>query len=250
MTRKFTRSPELASLEAVANHPAMPDQPKPPSSPLHDLRSSLADRAKGVAAPKPVGDRSEQDRIFDAAAELFLRNGFPRTQLDDVARQSGVGLSAVMKVCFSKEELLYRVLQREVGELVTEAMGPVSEDVPFPELMRIVAERAFGVIESRPLVLRLLLGLWDAEAPAWEERFHELRQRLISVPQEVLRIGVLRGVLRDDLPLELAAALLFEVHVAGYLLHHRPGPDQALRAEQRRALAIDVLFNGMRVRDA
>ena len=215
---------------------------------LWQVRSSLADRAKG-AAPKPAGERSEQDRILDAAAKLFLRNGFGKTQLDDVGRQSGAGLGAVMKVCFSKEELLYRVLQREVGELVGEAMRPVSPDVPFPELMRVVAERAFGVIESRPLVLRLLLGLWDAEAPAWEERFHELRQRLISVPQEVLKIGVAQGALRDDLPLDLAAALLFEVHVAGYLLHHRPGPDQALRAEQRRALAIDVLFNGMRVRE-
>jgi AcrR family transcriptional regulator len=58
-------------------------------------------------------DMREQ-RILDAAAELFVRYGYDKTTVSDIARAAGISKGAIYLHFKSKEELLERLFSREM----------------------------------------------------------------------------------------------------------------------------------------
>jgi hypothetical protein len=61
----------------------------------------------------------------------------------------------------------------------------------------------------------------------------------------MVQAGIAQKIFRDDLDVPLLARVLFELHMAGHLLHYRPGADLKLRALQRRIAALDLVFRGI-----
>jgi AcrR family transcriptional regulator len=59
-----------------------------------------------------------RDRITDAAAELFLRNGYAQTSLRDIAAAVGIKAGSIYYHFDSKEALLLDVLQRGIDVMV------------------------------------------------------------------------------------------------------------------------------------
>lgn len=192
----------------------------------------------------------QREAIVAAAAQLFVGSGFRKVSLEDVAHQAGVERSAVLAVCTSKEELLLLAAAREVERFLAEARTWLSPTEDVRQTLRTISERAFDYMGHRPLLLQLMLGLLGDLAPAHEAQFAELRSRFVSVIEGALRLGIEQGVLRSDLQLPMTATLLFELHVSGYLLHTRSGGDKekAELAAQRRQVALDLVFNGLRAR--
>lgn len=186
--------------------------------------------------------------VLDATESLLRRSGFAKVQLEDVALEAAVTRAQLNEICFSREELFFQVLVREVEQVVSELELLLAQEVPALELMRALSERGFSFVSEHPLLLQLLLGEAADAMPSWEERLDELRRRLLEIPMKLVELGMNQGILRRDLPADLIAGLLFEIHVAGYLLHHRPGPDAAFKAAQRRAAILEILANGLRDR--
>lgn len=70
--------------------------------------------------------RRSRDRIFTAAEDVFLRNGFPGTNMDAVAEAAGVSKQTVYAHFISKEALFLQVVERITGG----AAQQIGEDVP------------------------------------------------------------------------------------------------------------------------
>jgi len=58
--------------------------------------------------------RQRRDRLLDCAADLFVRHGFDKTTVADVAREAGVGKGSVYLHFKSKEALLEGLMLREL----------------------------------------------------------------------------------------------------------------------------------------
>ena len=192
---------------------------------------------------------TDKEKIFEAAEELFGERSVKDVSLDAIATRAGVPPGAVSKVALSKEELVYQLVSRDVTALVAEAQR-LGSGATAEEAMRLISERAFTFIGARALLRSLMTGELMSAMPEWEERLRELRERCVGVARGVVEMGVKKGLLRGDLPLDLVAQLLLEVHLAGYAFHFKPGPDLLLRAEQRRKVALEVLLNGLRPRSS
>lgn len=190
----------------------------------------------------------ERDQVLTAAAQLFSRGGFRKVALDEVAGHAGVSPRTLRGVCRSKEELLFLAVSREVDQFLERAKGWIDPRLPFLPLLQSISEAAFEDIGHHTLVLQLALGSLSEQAPGWEDRFQELRQRLGAVLGQAVRIGVQQGQVRSDVDVEMTTSLLFELHVASYVLHLQDTPDKKQRAARRRAAALDLVFNGLRVR--
>jgi len=63
-------------------------------------------------------------RIIDSAQELFHRQGFQQTSLDDITRQSGVTKSNLYYHFNSKEELGLETLRERIGQYEAEVLEP------------------------------------------------------------------------------------------------------------------------------
>ena len=67
--------------------------------------------------PKPIersGNEERQERILDAASDLFVHYGYDKTTVDDIARAAGVGKGSIYLHFKSKDELFEGLLTREM----------------------------------------------------------------------------------------------------------------------------------------
>lgn len=241
----------LAQLLGRVTRPTAPPA-TPQALPKPVPRTAGLTGATPPSAPtlSPAEVRAQQrTQLLDAARELLTQQGFEETTLQQVAERAQVPSSRILDHCLGREDLFFQVLTREVETLAAIGRQIISPNIPVMGLLAALSERAFGHITQNRLLLQLLVGSVAEAMPEWQERLDDLIRRLQKVAVDALKIGIEQRVLREDLPLDLVAGYLIESHVAGYLLHHRPGPEAQLRASQRRLAVLEILFNGLRRRE-
>jgi len=94
-------------------------------------RKHIAPLAKARA--RAVSTRS---RIDSGAAELFVRNGYDGTSMRDLARNLGLQPSSIYGHVKSKQELLFRVMERLMDEVLARANEALEPRAEPDELVR------------------------------------------------------------------------------------------------------------------
>lgn len=103
----------------------------------------LADEKTVVPpAESASGKPSTRDRLVESARQLFLAQGYERTSIADVLRDSGVNSGSLYYFFKTKETLLVAVLDRYVELLRPVVLGAVFERVSDP------IDRVFGVLDG------------------------------------------------------------------------------------------------------
>lgn len=157
------------------------------------------------------GRRSE---ILDAALVCFSRDGFHRTTMQDIVRQSGLSPGAIYNYFKSKEEIIEAIAnQRQLKErrLVTDAIdtGPAGKalervrdafwdelDNPKERLRRRVSVELWAEAQRNPSIRRLV------------RRSFEEPRKLIS---EVLATAQAQGAIADGVDPDALACFVIAV---------------------------------------
>lgn len=109
-----------------------------------------ADRREGRSARK-------RRVILEAAAELFLRNGYLGTSMDEVAAVAGVSKQTVYKHFADKEGLFQEIVLAtidQVGEPFYDAVPSLGDTVDVDADLRSLARRLVAIV-MRPQLLQL-----------------------------------------------------------------------------------------------
>jgi AcrR family transcriptional regulator len=181
-----------------------------------------------------IGQNDKRALIIAAARKLFLRNGFKRTSIDDVANEAGVAKGTVYLYVNSKSALVAEVARRFTEETFDEAKNALAE--PNPPSQRLlgfldayvgkVCRHQANVPWAAEFVRVYETTLKEVEA-AFEARF---RSELRSALKEM-------GIERED-----AADMLL---AAAWGAYKTGDPDQeSYRA--RLAAMIDILIVGLK----
>ena len=189
-------------------------------------------------------EQEKEDRILNAATELFAHYGFKKTSIDQIANKAGVGKGTVYLICESKEDLLYRVVHREIRAWVAGLSKQVDPRVPADQLLITCSFEAHRYLEERPLVRDLLLGNYEEMLPMWVDRLSDLRAIGRTHTVEILRIGINQGRFRTDLPVDKLAKILQDMQVMGLVLAYR---EQRTLEEQLDMgnTCLDVILRGL-----
>jgi AcrR family transcriptional regulator len=86
--------------------------------------------------------RRNLERVLDAATEEFAASG-PEASIDEIARRAGVGHGTVFRRFPTKDDLMFAVIERHIGELRTIAEEALAADDPgeaFFDFVHRVAE--------------------------------------------------------------------------------------------------------------
>jgi TetR/AcrR family transcriptional regulator, cholesterol catabolism regulator len=86
-----------------------------------------------LKAPTAVSTKS---RIANRATQLFVRNGYDGTSMRDLARKLGLRPSSIYGHVKSKQELLFRVMERLMDEVLARANEALSMGGEPQELVR------------------------------------------------------------------------------------------------------------------
>ncbi|HXH35397.1 MAG TPA: helix-turn-helix domain-containing protein [Plantibacter sp.] len=166
----------------------------------------------GVGRPR----RSSQRILEEAAAELFLEQGYPGTTVDQIASRAGVSRNTFFNYFGSKSDVLWvdvdaalagleRALAARVPRLPTDAATAMP--ALGSALLGMAEERSNGAVPWALTQIELMDTAWELQASGLE--------RLLRL-QAVLRVFLARHTAEaDELTIRAAAAATAGAVVAG-----------------------------------
>ncbi len=183
-----------------------------------------------------------QEEILDAAAELFARNGYPNTDVQQVADTLGVGKGTVYRYFPSKEELFLAAVDRGVRQMQEHIDGSVAGISDHVELI-VQAIRSYLIFfDENPQLLELFVQERAEFRGRKKAAYFAQREAGCGASDDFLRTLIRAGRLRDiqvDCIRDVAGDLLFGTVFANTLAGRRPDPDQQARK------VVDILFHGI-----
>jgi TetR/AcrR family transcriptional regulator, transcriptional repressor for nem operon len=180
-------------------------------------------------------DQRNREKLLEAAASLFHRQGFQPTSLDAILDHSGVCRSNFYYYFRSKEDLGLEVLARQVEQFATRVIHGILEDESLSPRQRV--ERLFtsvgaGIGEAYRggCPFGNLAAEMCGEHPEFRSRLSGFFKRWEEAVERCLAEGVAKKQFRGDLDVRGAAvALVSQVEGAVLLAkaHGHGGPIEA-----------------------
>ncbi|HEY6632803.1 MAG TPA: TetR/AcrR family transcriptional regulator [Rhizobiaceae bacterium] len=117
---------------------------------------------------RPVETRTARKRaaVLDAAAELFLRQGFAGTSMDEVAARAGVSKQTVYAQFSSKEALFTAMAQgmtESAGTVVQRGLADLPVGLTLAQHLTAYALRQLQVVRTTRLMQLRRLAIAEAE---------------------------------------------------------------------------------------
>jgi AcrR family transcriptional regulator len=174
-----------------------------------------------MAARRERKKLETKGKILEAAAELFDRQGFAATTMEEVAHQADVGVGTVYNYFKSKDRLLLGVFVEATEELLSEGREVVSDpgDDGAQAVCRLLAvyERMstmFGKQVMRETLAASLVQSGDAIG-----EYASLDMQLAQLVGELVVSLQTRGSVAADVDVESAAIALYGALILPFLLY-------------------------------
>lgn len=201
-----------------------------------------------AGADGPVGERRrgrpgyDRDTVLRRAIDLFNRQGYDATSINDIAVHLGVSKSALYHHFESKEALLSAALDEALEGLASAVDAAAAETRDESAYDRLVAtvQGAVRILAAHQPAVTLLLrvrGNSPLEQSALERRRH-IDDQLATLVER----AAAEGDLRADVPPDVISRLVFGM-VNSVVDWYRP--DGPLPPEALAAGVADVLFHGL-----
>lgn len=148
------------------------------------------------ASPVDASDARERRRrqILEAAKELFIRQGYRKTSIDEVAALAGVAKGTIYVYAKNKADLLVQVIVEEKRRYLVKLKPMLDREQAPRDRLRWWIKTALVVHTEMPLVARLLSG--DREiASLFQEMDPDLRERTVTM-QRAMIVGLLEEAAR------------------------------------------------------
>ncbi|TAG22660.1 MAG: TetR/AcrR family transcriptional regulator [Rhodobacterales bacterium] len=120
------------------------------------------------------------DQVLDGARKVFLRDGFERASVDDIAREAGVSKATIYAYFPDKQLMFLEVARCECHRQTEAAEAAVDGDVPVKVALTVAAERIvqFLLSEFGQRMFRIVVGEGE-RFPGLGQQFYEYGPGLI-----------------------------------------------------------------------
>lgn len=182
-------------------------------------------------ARKPRADaQRNRERILEIAKEAFTRSG-ANINLDDVAKQAGVGAGTLYRHFPTREALLEAVYRTEVEKLAA-AEREFAEAMPPIEALRAWMLLFVDYIATKQIIAAALNTLVGGHSKVFEASGSQIRGAIHGLVERAIESGDIRS---DLDPFDLLRALVGVSNVAS-------SPDWAQSAKR----LVEILIIGSR----
>jgi AcrR family transcriptional regulator len=154
---------------------------------------------KALNAFAPSGDPDDpkeqrRRRIVDAAKELFIRQGYRKTSIDEVAALARVAKGTVYVYAKNKADLMLQVIVEEKKKYLKELQPVLDQEQPPRDRLRWWIRTALTAHAKMPLIARLMSG--DREMlDLFRDMDADLRERTFAM-QRAMVAGLLEQATR------------------------------------------------------
>lgn len=175
-------------------------------------------------------------RILHAASELFERQGYRKSSVDQIARKAGVAKGSVYLHFKSKAEILIHAVAEEKKQAAQQAKVVLTRAQEPTQRIEAYLELLFATIPQLPLLARLMSG--DREIlVALEDLGDDLATALVEQQRAFLRMLLMSVPGSDPQTVDENAAVLLGLVYAAEQIIEGPGRGAVTRADYARMLA-------------
>jgi TetR/AcrR family transcriptional repressor of mexJK operon len=204
-------------------------------------KSSLASRVpclRGAGRPKASDVEARMHDLIDAAARLFLTNGYTRTSLESIARAARVAVRTIYVKFGGKAGLLEAVLVSRREQFFR--IADMEHDMrPFRAVVDDFARQFFDLLcQDQLIAMQRVVIAEAADNPELAHTFFDTGPRMTrEMLERFFARADIRAQLREDLPFEQLPAFLTS-WISGDAMQRFVFPhDQPSHAEAHRQLA-------------
>ena len=166
------------------------------------------------APPAPARDGDTEQRILDAAHEVFIRTGTAGARMQEIAREAGVN-SALLHYYFrSKDRLAQAVFHRAAAQLMPAVVGVLVSDRSLPDKVRAVVEVEIDRLSRTPYLPGYILS----EITHHPERIAQLVSALTGSQPDALGRRLLRTI-GDQIDGEVRAGRMRRLSTEQFLVN-------------------------------
>jgi AcrR family transcriptional regulator len=156
------------------------------------------------AKPQLIVKGRKFEQVLEGARTVFMRDGFERASVDDIAREAGVSKATLYAYFPDKRLLFMEIALTECRRQADEAQALVDDAAPVADVLRLAAEKITGFMMTDFGQRMYRIAVAEAETfPALAHEFYHSGPGLIHDRiSDYLRCAVDRGELViEDIPL-------------------------------------------------
>jgi len=147
--------------------------------------------------------------ILQGALKVFAENGYHRSQVSKIAKAAGVADGTIYLYFKRKEDILIRLFQEKLGELVGKFHESVKGTTDAVEALRTVCSIHFSELESNPeLAYVTQIELRQSDLELRKEIGNALKPYIVLI-ENILEQGIQEQKFRSDLNIKLVRSLIF-----------------------------------------
>jgi AcrR family transcriptional regulator len=198
----------------------------------------LPRRTKTSASRQQARTDATRRKLLLAAEQIFARDGFEAARLEDIANLAGYTRGAFYANFQSKEDIFFALLERWVGQRISEVDGLLAQRESPAKLLRALREHYAQITQDRRLaLLSLEFKLFAIRHPEAHARLRARQRRLRASGGDLLRrIARITG---RTLPISCtAAATGFGALSSALSLEHFVDPSMVSEQETRHLLVV------------
>jgi AcrR family transcriptional regulator len=188
----------------------------------------------------------KRQRIRAAARELFSKHGYEVATLRQIAKRAHVGLGTLFNYVQDKRDLVFLIFNEELAAVTDEALRAAEAHNSLVDQLIDIYRPHYHYFSKDPPLSRILLQeLTFYSEGKQAATFHEIRERLISGIEKVIRTAQYDQRIRTKEDPAIVARHIFFVcsgAIRWWIARLTPSPRDGL-AELRRLLELDV--NGL-----
>ena len=166
-------------------------------------------------SPKLVDKEKKRIQILQAAMEVFARQGFVNTKIEDITRAASIGKGTIYEYFQSKQEIFseaYHFMFSGMEESITEHLN--STDNPEQKLVLLITSMTDFILEHRYEFAEIIMDFW-AEGVRRKDpemlkiidlnHLYQVYRDLIS---QILKDGIQKGTFKECDTHSLASVLI------------------------------------------
>lgn len=195
----------------------------------------------GTERAKTKRYHQKREHVVDVAVELFSRNGYVGTGVQDIGEAAGLARGALYYYIGSKDALLAEIHDRVLDPLLLESAAILEMEASFETRLRLISESLLWQILNRQEHVWVFLHEYRQLEGEHREVFREKRQRFESHIRQILGEGSERGLLRVA-DLDLTTLAFLNLH--NYTYQWQAGRKD-LQVEELAGFYCEIFFNGI-----
>jgi len=169
----------------------------------------MKERSMETPSKQQLRTQETQARLLDAAAEVFVREGYEAAQLDEIAAKAGRSKGAVYTHFESKEDLFLALFEHRTRCYINRLMTSLQSCKDRKQRLAAFREFYVGLVQDRTWpILTLEFKLFALRHPESKERLRrafEMAKASNDPACDIQVFGKLHGERKTDNDLALAA---------------------------------------------